>query len=141
MQPLATLPARGCLRVLRLGLELHAEPPGERLQRAREVQPFGLHDEAEWIPRCLTAEAVVELLIGADVKRGRPLVVKRAQTEVAVGPGATELGPGRDESHHVDGIAHPVARIGCVASHGANATGMLSSSNVRMQKRSVIPAR
>ena len=131
--------AGGGRRILGLGLERHPEAVGQRLQRRLEVQPLGLHHERERVARGLAAEAVVVLLVGPDVERGAALVVKRAQPEVAVDAGAAQLGPRRDQRDHVDRVEHAVAGVGGVAAHGAKATGTLSSSNARMQKRSVMP--
>ena len=141
MQALAPLPPRRRARVLVLGLELDPEAVGQRLQRRLEVQPLGLHHEVERVAGLLAAEAVVVLLVGPDVERAGALVVERAEPEVAVDPGAAQLGARGDEREHVDRGEDAVARVGGVAAHGAKATGTLSCSNARMQKRSVIPAR
>ncbi len=141
LQPVSPLALGGRLGILRLDLELDPEPLGERLERAGEVDAFGLHHELECVARRLAAEAVIQPLVRADVKRARALVVKRADPEVAVDAGAAQLGPGRDQRDHVDRLAHALAGVVGVARHGANATGMLNRSNARMQNRSVIPAR
>ena len=78
VQALAALAAGGGSGILVLGLELDAEAVGERLERALEVEPLGLHHEVERVARDLAAEAVVVLLVGADVERGGALVVERA---------------------------------------------------------------
>src|SRR2546421_615495 len=81
---LAALAAGSSCRILGFGLELDPKAVGERLERAREVQPLGLHHEVERVPRGLAAEAVIEPVVRADVKRGRALIVEWAQPEVAV---------------------------------------------------------
>ena len=81
MQPLAALPAGRRCRVLLLGLQLDPEAVGERLERASEVEPLGLHHEVERVARLPAPEAVVVLLVRADVERRRALVVERAAAE------------------------------------------------------------
>ena len=74
-------------------------------------------------------------------ERRGAFVVEGAQAHVFVGAGAPELRAGPHDREHVDRVAHAVTGIRRVPTHGANATGTLSPSNARMQKRSVIPAR
>ena len=78
-QALAAPAALGRARVLLLALELDAVAVGEELERAVEVEPFGLLHEREDVARGLAAEAVVDLLSGSIAERGRALVVERAQ--------------------------------------------------------------
>ena len=126
--------------VLLLGLQPHPEAVGKRLDRALEVEPLRLHDEVERVAGLRTAEAVVVLLVGADVKRGGALLVERAAAEIAVDSGPPQLDLRLDEGDHVDRVTDAVARVGCVAAHGANAVGTLSASNCAIAKRSVMPA-
>jgi hypothetical protein len=141
VKPFASPTARGGPRILGLGLELDPESLRERLERAGEVDPLGLHHELERVAGGLAAEAVIQALVGADVERPRPFIVERTDAEVAVDPGAAQLGARRHQRDHVNGVADPFAGLVGVSRHGANATGMLRVSNARMQNRSVIPAR
>ena len=127
-------------RILLFALQPHAETVRQRLERAFEIEPLGLHHEVERRPRLRAAEAVIELLVRAHVERRRALVVERAATEVAVLPGAPQLDLRLDERHHVDRVPYAIDRVGGVPAHGANATGTVSASNWARQKRSVIPA-
>ena len=59
--------------------------------------------------------------------------------------GAAQLRLGAHEVDHVDRLAHALDRVVGVERHqaplyAANDSGTVSSSNTRMQKRSVIPA-
>src|SRR5262249_6919784 len=79
--PSSVLPRRGFLV-----LERDAKPLGQPLDRAREVEPLGLADEAEEIAALAAAEAVVEPLARVDREARRPLVVEGAAArEVAAG--------------------------------------------------------
>src|SRR5262249_35666039 len=113
---------------------------GERFERPLEVESLRLHHERERVSGRLAAEAEVVLRVRPHVEGRSPFVVKWAQPEVAVNPSASQLGPRRDERNHVNRIEHAVARVCGVARHGANATGTVSASNMRMQYRSVMPA-
>ena len=141
LEALAALTALRRLRVLVLGLELDSKAVGERLERSREVEPLGLHHEREHVARGLAAEAVVDLLDRVDAERRGPLVVERAASDVLARAGAAQLGVVGDHRDHVDRVADAISRVGGESAHGANATGTLSASNVRMQNRSVMPAR
>ncbi len=140
VQPLAPLAACRSLRRLVLGLELDAETVRQRLERALEVEPLGEHHEGERVAGLRTAEAVVVLLVGAHVERRRALVMERAAAEVAVDAAPRQLHLRADERQHVDRVAHAVARIRGVATHGVNAVGTASASNIATAKRSVMPA-
>src|SRR6185437_15070193 len=112
--------------------ELHPETVGQRLHRGLEVQALGLHDEVERVPGLLAAEAVVVLLVGPHVKGPRALIVKRADPEVAVDPGAAQLGAGTDQRQHVDRGEDAVLGLRRVAAHWANEAGTVSRSKARM---------
>ena len=114
MQPLAALALLGRLRVLLLGLQLDAETVGQRLERAREVEPLGLHHEREHVAGGLAAEAVVDLLDRVDAERGRALVVERAAAEVLVAPARRSSVRSETTREHVDRVAHAIARVGRV---------------------------
>lgn len=59
-------------------------PPGKFLNRLRKAQTQMLDKKANRGAMCPASKAVIELLCGADRKRRRLFVVKRAQaTEVA----------------------------------------------------------
>src|SRR4051812_2339375 len=140
-QPLALRAPRRLLRVLGLDLQLDAVAVREELHRLREAHPLGLLHEREAVAALPAAEAVIELVGGVDPERRGPLVVERAQALVAVRSGALELGSRPDQLDHVDGVAHALAGVRREARHHrANALGTVSSSNARMQYRSVMPA-
>ena len=82
-EPLAS-PAR-LVRLRRdlLVLERDAEPLREPLDRADEVEPFGLADEGDDVAALAAAEAVVEVEIGVDGEARGALLVERAATRVA----------------------------------------------------------
>jgi hypothetical protein len=104
-------------RVLRLALELYPVAVGQRLQRAREVEPLGLHHEREDVAAGAASEAVVELLDGVDPERRRALVVERAQPLEPPHARLPQLRPRADELLEVDRVADPLAGVLCVPRH------------------------
>jgi hypothetical protein len=141
-QPLARLAARRLVRVLGLALQRYPVALGQPLERAREVEPLGLHHEPEDVAARRAAEAVVELLDRIDAERGRALLVERAQPMQPADAGALELRAGADELDEVDGVADPLARLSRVARHqSARPCGTKRSVHARIAKRSVMPAR
>ena len=100
-QPLATLACRVLARRRLLVLERDAEPLGEPLDRADEVEVLGLLDEAHDVPALAAAEAVVELADGVDREARRALLVERAAAAVSRARRTTQRGSGRDDVDHV----------------------------------------
>jgi hypothetical protein len=116
-QPVGALAAGRRRRVLGLALELHPVAVGERLQRAREVEPLGLHHEREDIAPRAAAEAVVELLHRVDPERRRPLVVERTEPLEPLRARPPQLGAGPDQLLEVDRVADALPGVLCVPRH------------------------
>ena len=83
-------------RVLLLALQLDPVAVGQHLDRLGEVEPVFLLDELEHVAADPAAEAVVELFGRLDRKRGRALVVERAEADTA-GALAAQVGVGGDD--------------------------------------------
>ena len=110
VQALAPAPALLGTRVVRLALHPHVEALRQQLHRLLEVERLGLLDELEGVAALAAAEAVVELLLGIDGERRRPLVVERTE------PGPARADPAQvgllpDQVDHVHGVAHAVDRV------------------------------
>jgi hypothetical protein len=116
-QPLLGHPPLGLARVLLGALKLDPETVGEQLQRLRERDVLGLHDELEDVAAHAAAEAVVELLDRVDPERRRPLLVERAAARETVHPRLAQLRAGGDELDEVDRVAHALLRVVGVPSH------------------------
>src|SRR5262249_46207698 len=82
-QPVLPAPPRIFAGPRLLVLERHAEPVGEELDRADEVEPLRLADERDRVAALVAPEAVVRAARGRDVERRRPLLVERAEAHVA----------------------------------------------------------
>ena len=82
-QPRAQAAGAVVPRVLR---HLHTDALGEEMDRVGVGEVFDLHDEVDRAAALFAAEAVVHLLIGPDVERGRPLAVERAAAPVFRAP-------------------------------------------------------
>jgi hypothetical protein len=75
-------------------------PFGQDAQALAEIAPFhGLY-EMEYVPACVTSEAVIELFVRDDAERRRLFMMKGAQSPVPVAflPQADVLG------HHLDDV-------------------------------------
>src|SRR5690606_21018931 len=84
-----------------LAWHLEARSRGEFLDRLDEAEVVVLHDEAERGPVRTAAEAVIELLVGADRERRRLLVVERA-AGLVLPPRALQLHAAADHLDDVD---------------------------------------
>ena len=104
-QPLAPLALGVLARRLVLVLQLDAEPLGEPLDRAREVEVLRLADERDRVALRAAAEAVVELVDRVHREARRPLLVEGAAGRPARA-GLAQLRPPTDQLDHVDGPAH-----------------------------------
>ena len=128
----ALTPAAPLLRARIVGLSFHphARLLGQQLHGLLEVERLRLLHELEGVSTLATAEAVVELVLGIHRKRGRALVVERAE------PGPTRAHPSQirllaHQLDHVHGLAHPVDRVLCEQRH-QNPCGTDSFSNSRI---------
>ena len=89
-----------------LVLEGHAEPVGEPLDRAGEVEVLGFLDEADDVAALAAAEAVVQLVDGVDGEARSPFLVEGAPAREACARGAPEGGPERHDLDDVRGCLH-----------------------------------
>src|SRR5690606_399437 len=71
-----------------------------RSDRLGKVQVVVVHDEAERVAACAAAEAVVELLVGADAERRGLFLVERAAGRVVLA-GLFQLDT---RTHHLDDV-------------------------------------
>ena len=134
------LAARLRPRVLLLALQLDPVTVGEQLDRLGEAKPLLLFDELDHVAADPAAEAVVELLLGVDRERGRALLVEGAEPDPA-GALAAQVGVGGDDLDDVGGLLEAIEALGRDQRHQKRASsGIVSSVNLAMQKRSVIPA-
>ena len=127
-------------RVLLLALQLDPVAVGEQLHRLGEAEPLLLLDELDHVAADPAAEAVVELLLRLDRERRRALLVERAEADPA-GALAAQVGVGGDHLDDVGRLLDPFEALGGDQRHQKRASsGIVSSVNLAMQKRSVIPA-
>src|SRR5215203_3147004 len=127
-------------RVLLIALELDPVAIGQQLDRLREVEAVFLLDELDHVAADPAAEAVVELFLPLDGERGRALVVEGTEADVTR-PLAAQVGVGGDHLDDVRGLLDPVdALVGDQGHQNRDSSGTVSSVNLAMQKRSVIPA-
>ena len=87
---------------LRLLRQRDAVLVGQFLERFPERETFDGHHEVEDIALGVAAVAIVKLVFGVDGKRGRLLVVERAQAGVAVSETAQARHVIRDHADDVD---------------------------------------
>jgi hypothetical protein len=127
-------------RVLLLALELDAIAVGQQLDRLGEVEPVLLLDELDHVAADPAAEAVVELLGRLDRKGRRALLVEGTEAYVA-GALPSQIGVGGDDLDNVGGRLDPFQALVRDQRHQKrDSSGTVSSVNLAMQKRSVIPA-
>src|SRR5205807_734965 len=86
-----------------------------------EGEPVDALHEADRIARLVTAETVVELVVGVDRERRRALVVEGAEAGVAAAD-PPQLGVGADERDHVDRVLDAVDRLLRVERHAGEAS-------------------
>ena len=78
---------------------------GQKLDRPGEVQPLGFAGKVDGVALGLTAEAVVDALLGVHGERGGLLPVKRAESH-PLGALLLELGVFGDEADDVSLVPH-----------------------------------
>ena len=102
VEPVAPLARLLLLRRRLLVLERDAEPFGQPLDRAGEVEVLGLADERDHVAALAAAEAVVELVGRVDREARRPLLVEGTAPRVARA-GLPQRRAAGDDLDHVGG--------------------------------------
>jgi len=105
----------------------------------REAHVLNFADEAEDVPRCLAAEAVIELADGMDGKGGGLLFVKGTEAGVVLRAGLAEADVALDDLDDIglllDGLGE-VGHGGCIEDKAAKQVPVWKTRRVAEKARS-----